>query len=93
MAEKTLSQLIGEGLKIKAIQRGLATLGSGQGSANVTITAVVMANCFLSYLGSNSSTDARGLCTLRLTTTTNIVVVKGTSGGLSTASWEVIEFE
>lgn len=91
MATKTLSQLIG-GI-VKSTQRGLAVIGSGSSTQNVTITSVDLDKSFLSYGGSNASADARGLVTMRLTSSTNILVVKGTSGGLTTAAWEVIEYE
>ena len=92
MAEKSLSQLIGG--VVKSLQRGVVTISGGGTTANVTITAVVLAKSFISYGGGNVSVDdVRGLMNLRLSTTTNILGSKGAAVGLSVATWEVIEYE
>lgn len=84
------------GSPIKLIQRGTVTIGSGATSATASITAVILANTRLVFLGYTTSvlgaTVTENNCYLELTNTTTVTATHATAGNTIVASFGIIEY-
>ena len=77
---------------INTVQRGTATIGSGSGSINVTITAVTLAKSWLVFSYKESSIQSI-MVAGKLNSTTNINFDRINIGAfVTTIEWEVVEF-
>lgn len=85
----------GGGVGIKLIQRGTITLNAVT-TNTATITAVVLANTRLKYLGHSTndggSTHPVASVYVELTNTTTITATDGLASGIQIVSFEVIEY-
>lgn len=81
---------------IKSIQAGTTTMSNAT-TATSTISAVVVANCLIMYLG-NDSDDSGGTqevssTRVTLTNTTTVTVTGGLASGNQIVSWMIVEFK
>lgn len=82
--------------RIRSIQRGTITIGTGVTSATATITAVETANSRLRFLGWSDSGAAVSAteqnCYLELTNATTVTATHTLAGNTIVASFEVTEY-
>jgi len=89
----SMSQFLGGGA-IKAVQRGSFTMGQGNTTQNVTISAVNLSKtwCKATLRGSSTALSEHAI-TAALTSTTNLRVQRqGSSASTHDVEWEVIEY-
>jgi hypothetical protein len=80
------------GSPIKSIQSGtIAVASNSSTSGTATITAVVVAKSFISYLGW-SAANQTGRLRIGLTNTTTVTVPNTPNDGARTVAYEVIEY-
>jgi len=81
---------------VRSIQRGTITIAGGASSNTGAITAVVLTNSRLKFLGASSTAlqqNDNGYCRIALTNTTTITATRGnTPAGTVTANFELIEY-
>lgn len=94
----TFSQFAGGGggATIKAIQRGVISISTGDTSATATITAVDMAKTELRFLGGSgfdASVTIAAVPRVVLTNTTTVTATLNTNAGaILNVSWELTEY-
>lgn len=92
MAAKTLSQVLGFG--IKSIQRGFTIMQDQV--VDVTLTAVDMSKTVVGFLGQTVQNTSRlnQLPFLELTSTTNLKLTRLNASGadFTRVAWEVVEY-
>lgn len=82
---------------IKSVQRGTITIGAGAGSATAAISAVVLANTSLVWLGNDYDGGATTAYDdantyVNLTSTTQVTAYRGSTASADITSFEVIEY-
>jgi hypothetical protein len=83
----------GGGSNIKSIQRGNFSIDSFTLTANIPITSVDPNKSVVRILFNNASTNASQIqLTGELTSATNVLLTKNSTGTASSVDWEVIEF-
>lgn len=86
------------GSSIKAIQRGLITLSSGQLQASATITAINVNKAEIRLQGIETAGSAAGASTdstsarLWLQNSTTLWAVRNAAGGVMNVAWEITEW-
>ncbi len=83
--------------QIKSIQRGTIALTAGNLTGTVTITAVVTANCVLTFLGVTSDTATanaeRAEARVSLTNATTVTATRADSTDNALLSFEIMEYQ
>ena len=89
----------GGGAVIKSVQRGSATIGSGQSSISITISPIVMSKSVLtiSYTAnSGASTDvpSTAVCSGRIDSTNGVTFYRATSATQQILiEWQLVEYD
>ncbi len=91
-------QIVSPPSGIKSIQRGTSLINSGVSNVNVAIALVNLSKAtvkceYRTYVAGTSNADLSSLaCTSRFSSSTQIVLERGSTLGTSYVEWEVVEY-